>query len=217
MTRIRVAVADDHPVVLEGVKALLRSCNDVELVAEAYGGATALKLIAELLPDVAVIDVSMPDMNGVELAICLAENCPAVRVIALTVHESRAYLKPLIDAGARGYLLKRSAPDQLPRAIRAVAGGGFYLDPAIAEKAIVSTQSAHDGVPAGVEELSPRETAVLKLIAQGFSNKEIATKLRLSVKSVETYKTRGVEKKRLRTRAEIVRYAIREGWFAEGH
>jgi DNA-binding NarL/FixJ family response regulator len=213
MTRIRVAVADDHPVVLEGVKALLRSCPELELVGEANDGLAALSLICEARPDVAVIDISMPDMNGVELAHSLAERCPSVKVIALTVHESRAYLKPLIEAGARGYLLKRSAADQLPRAIRAVVEGGFYLDPAVAEKAVVAQGAAADGAAASIEDLSPREAAVLKLIAQGFSNKEIATKLRLSVKSVETYKTRGIEKKGIRTRAEIVRYAVQEGWF----
>lgn len=215
MKPIRVAVADDHPVVLEGVKALLRSCPEFELVAEANEGAAALRLICESRPDVAIIDVSMPGMSGVELARSLAHTCPTVKVIALTVHESSAYLKPLIEAGARGYVLKRSAADELPRAIRSVAEGGFYLDPAVAEKAVVAHPGEPDSTLSNAEALSRREAAVLRLIAHGYSNKEIATKLGLSVKSVETYKTRALEKKGIRTRAEIVRYAVQEGWFEE--
>lgn len=214
VTPIRVAVADDHPVVLEGVKALLSSCSEFELVAEANEGEAAFRLICASSPDVAIIDISMPGMNGVELARSLALACPAVKVIALTVHESSAYLKRLIEAGARGYVLKRSAADELPRAIRAVAEGGFYLDPAVAENA-VGPHRAADTARDDVDDLSRRETAVLRLIAHGYSNKEIATKLELSVKSVETYKTRALEKKRIRTRAEIVRYAVQEGWFDE--
>lgn len=212
---IRVAVADDHPVVLEGVKALLRACHEFELVAEANEGVAALRLISESRPDVAIVDISMPGMNGVELAQSLGRACPAVKVIALTVHESSAYLKPLLEAGVRGYVLKRSAAHELPQAIRSVAKGELYLDPTVAEKALMPHPDAADSIHDDAEALSGREAAVLRMIAHGYSNKEIATKLGLSVKSVETYKTRALEKKRIRTRAEIVRYAVQKGWFDE--
>jgi DNA-binding NarL/FixJ family response regulator len=147
-----------------------------------------------------------------ELARQVSRRCPEVKIIALTVHEDRAYVHPVLEAGARGYLLKRSAGDELLRAIRAVNQGGVYLDPAIAEKALVS---APELAPASQDEggeLSRREEDVLKLVAQGFSNKQIAGQLEVSVKSVETYKARASEKKALYSRADIVRYGIKRGW-----
>jgi DNA-binding NarL/FixJ family response regulator len=136
-----------------------------------------------------------------------------VKILALTVHEDRAYVQPLLQAGARGYLLKRSAAEDLVRAIRAVAAGGIYLDPAIADKAL--SDGARPTEPGGESvtgELSHREREVLQFTAQGFSNKEIAGKLDVSVKTVETYKARAAEKLGLRTRADIVRYGVRQGW-----
>ena len=211
MSRIRVALADDHPIVLAGIKSLLESAADIDLVAEAASGPAALDAICSNAPDVAVIDISLPGFNGIELAKRLAQQCPGTKVIALTVHEDRAYVQPLLQAGARGYLLKRSAGEELLRAIRAVAEGGLYLDPAIAAKALPGSGSA-EGVPAGAEDLSAREAEVLRLTAQGFSNKEIAGRLAVSVKTVETYKARGAEKLNLRTRAEIVRFGSMHGW-----
>ena len=123
MTRIRIALVDDHPVVLAGIRALLLDVPDVELVGEANTGAAGLKAICECSPDIAVIDLSLPDFSGMELARRLSKRCPAVKIIALTVHEDRAYVHPVLDAGARGYLLKRSAGDELLRAIRAVNQG----------------------------------------------------------------------------------------------
>ncbi len=202
MTRIRIALVDDHPVVLAGIRALLLGVPDIELVSEANTGAAGLKAICECSPDIAVIDLSLPDFSGMELARRLSKRCPGVKIIALTVHEDRAYVHPVLDAGARGYLLKRSAGDELLRAIRAVNQGILYLDPAIAKK-------ANDGA-----ELSRREEDVLKLVAQGFSNKQTAGQLEISVKSVETYKARASEKMGLRSRADIVRYGIKQGWLA---
>lgn len=216
MKGIRVVLADDHPVVLAGVKALLQDTSDITVIGEANTGNEALVIISELQPDVAVLDISMPDIGGLELARHLAQACPSVKVLALTVHEDRAYLQSLLKSGARGYLLKRSAADELPRALRAIANNGTYLDPAIADKAlsITSTKAGDDQHP--TEELSPRETEVLQFTAQGFSNKEIAGRLDVSVKTVETYKSRACEKLSLRTRAEIVRYGVAQGWLATG-
>jgi DNA-binding NarL/FixJ family response regulator len=173
-----------------------------------------LKAICECVPDIAVIDLSLPDISGMELARRVSRRCPEVKIIALTVHEDRAYVHPVLEAGARGYLLKRSAAEELLRAIRAVNQGAIYLDPAISEKASMSTpESALAGDSEGGE-LSRREEDVLKLVAQGFSNKQIAGELEVSVKSVETYKARASEKKGLHSRADIVRYGIKRGWLA---
>jgi DNA-binding NarL/FixJ family response regulator len=211
MSQVRVALVDDHPVVLAGIKALLQAAPEITLVGEATSGEAALRLIAEAAPDVAVIDVSLPDLNGLDLARRLAESCPGAKLLALTVHEDRAYVQPLLQAGARGYLLKRSAAEDLVRAIRAVAAGGVYLDPAVADKALPDL--GRDGAGAAdAEPLSQREQDVLRLTAQGFTNKEIAARLDVSVKTVETYKARGSEKLGLRTRAEIVRYGAAHGW-----
>jgi DNA-binding NarL/FixJ family response regulator len=212
MIRIRIALVDDHPVVLAGIRALLLGVPDVELVGEANTGAAGLKAICECSPDIAVIDLSLPDFSGMELARRLSKRCPEVKIIALTVHEDRAYVHPVLDAGARGYLLKRSAGEELLRAIRAVNRGILYLDPAIADKASarapeIALASKDDG-----GELSRREEDVLKLVSQGFSNKQIAGQLEISVKSVETYKARASEKKGLHSRADIVRHGIKHGW-----
>jgi DNA-binding NarL/FixJ family response regulator len=214
MTPIRVALVDDHPVVLAGIRALLQGAPEVELVGEANTGAAGLKAIRECSPDIAVIDLSLPDISGMELARSVSKQCPAVKIIALTVHEDRAYVHPVLEAGARGYLLKRSAGDELLRAIRAVNEGAIYLDPAIAEKAPANASELMGTDENDGGELSRREENVLQLVAQGFSNKQIAGQLDVSVKSVETYKARASEKKGLHSRADIVRYGIRRGWLA---
>ena len=213
MTRLRLALADDHPVVLAGVKSLLQATPEMDVVGEAVTGLAALDMIRTTNPDVAVIDISMPDLTGIELAKRLNHDCPAVRLLALTVHEDQAYLQQMLLAGARGYLLKRSAADELVRAVRAVAAGGLFLDPAIASKAFGPlAEPSLSTTPAG---LSPREEDVLRHTAQGLSNKEIAARLEISTKTVETYKARAVEKLGLRTRSDIVRYGASRGWLEE--
>lgn len=211
MTIIRIVLADDHPVVLAGVRTLLEATPDMSVVGEATTGYDALQMIGETQPDVAVIDISMPDMDGIELAKDVVRSFGRVRLLALTVHEDRAYVQRMLQAGARGYLLKRTAAEELIRAIRAINAGGVYLDPAIAEKAL--PDAAADGAARGEHtSLSPREEGVLRLTAQGFNNKEIARTLEVGIKSVETYKARALEKLSLRTRAEIVRYGLEQGW-----
>jgi DNA-binding NarL/FixJ family response regulator len=211
MTDIRVAVADDHPVVLAGIKALLQAAPEITLVGDATTGKTAIEMIQQTAPDIAVIDISLPDISGLEIARRITETCPAVKLLALTVHEDRAYVQLLLQAGARGYILKRSAAEDLVRAIRAVAAGGVYLDPEIADKAL--PEPARNGAASSEREtLSQRETEVLRLTAQGFSNKEMAARLDVSIKTVETYKARACEKLNLRTRVDIVRYGVIHGW-----
>jgi DNA-binding NarL/FixJ family response regulator len=213
---IRVFLADDHPVVLAGVKALVTAAEDLEVVGEAADGRTALRLATELKPDIAILDISMPGLNGVEIAEQLRVTCPQCKILALTVHEDRGYLRQLLDLGVAGYLLKRSAAEELVRAIRAVAAGGLYLDPAVAGKAMMGTPPRTAGSDIGeTVDLNEREVAVLRLTASGHSNKAMATELGLAVKTIETYKARAMGKLGFRTRVELVRYAVSKGWLTE--
>ncbi|ANW00920.1 response regulator transcription factor [Bradyrhizobium icense] len=211
MSSIRVMLADDHPVVLAGMKALLDAVGDITVVGEATTGPGALEVFREADPDIAVLDISLPEINGLKLAEIAAIDFPKIKVLALTVHEDRAYVQPMMRAGARGYLLKRSAAEELVRAIRAIASGGLYLDPTIAEMVVPQPPDQATGRPQ-LAELSQRETEVLQMISRGLSNKEISGRLDVSVKTVETHKARALEKLGLRTRAEIVRYGVAHRW-----
>ena len=215
MTNIRVAVADDHPIVLAGLGMLIRAEADLEIVGEATSGPDALQLFRDAKPDIAVIDISLPEMNGIVLARQLAEDRPSMGIIVLTQHEERAYLSQALSAGARGYVLKKSAAQCLVNAIRGVLVGGLYVDPAMAAHMFLASArpmgSKATGKPAT---LAPRETEVLKLLAAGLTAKAIAAQLDLSLSSIETYKTRATEKLGIKTRAEIVRYAAAQGWLA---
>jgi DNA-binding NarL/FixJ family response regulator len=209
MSNIRVVLVDDHPIVLAGLTALIRSAPEMELVGEATSGMAAIALIRRTKPDVAVVDISIPEMTGLEVARQVVIEQPAIKVLILTLHDESVYVQQALEAGVHGYLVKRSAADELIRAIRAIAAEGVYLDSAIAGKALKRTTacavSAH-------RTLSDRETEVIKLVALGFSNKQIAGRLALSIKTAETYKSRAAEKLGLRTRADIVRYGILRGW-----
>lgn len=207
MTTLRVMLADDHAVVRAGLKALLDAQPDVSVVGEAADGPAAVALACQVNPDVAVVDVSMPGMNGAEVTERITRDCPRVRVVALTAHEDGGYVRRLLDAGAAGYVLKRSPADEL---VRAVAAGEAYLDPGVAGGVVERLRDTPP--PAATAGLSERETEVVRMIAHGYSNKEIAAKLGLSVKTVETYKTRSLEKLGLRSRVDIVRYAAARGW-----
>ena len=213
---VRVLMVDDHPVVLAGLKALVGAEPDLIVVGEARDGRTALRMAIQLAPDVVVLDISLPEMNGIELAAALRNERPDCRILVLTVHEERAYLRQLLDLGVGGYLLKRSAADELPRAIHAVAAGGMYLDPAIAGKAVSGLASGASRPGAGATaELSEREADVLRLVACGHSNKAISARLSISVKTVETYKARAMEKLGFHSRVDVVRYAADQGWLRE--
>ena len=214
--KLRVFLADDHPVVLAGIRALVAGDAALEIVGEARDGRTALRLALELRPDVAVLDLSMPGLNGVDVARQLRAECPQCRVLALTVHEDGAYLRQLLEIGAVGYVLKRSAAEELLRAIHAVAAGGIYLDPAIAARVIgTGAHKPAETATPGTAELSEREIEVLRLTASGHSNKTIASRLRIGVKTVDTYKARAMAKLGFRSRVEVVRYALSKGWLAD--
>lgn len=208
----RIVLADDHPVVLNGLRNLIQAEDDLDLVGEASTGLSALKVIREQRPDVAVVDISMPELNGIMLSRRIAEEMPSIRLLVLTLHEDRAYLTQALEAGVLGYVLKRSAAENLVQAIRAVVIGALYVDPAIAEPSPKRAGRPKEG---GASGLTDREAEVLKLVALGFTNKEIARQLVIGVKSVETYKARGGEKLGLKTRAALVRYASAQGWLAD--
>jgi DNA-binding NarL/FixJ family response regulator len=209
---IRVFVADDHPIVLAGAKALINATSDMAVVGEASDGRSALSQATALKPDVMILDLSMPGLEGARVAELLREASPATKILVHTVHEEKGYLRRLLELGVAGYLLKRSASEEIVRAIRAVASGGFYLDPSIAGK-VVGRPSAKNapGFGAAVE-LSEREIEVLKLTAAGYSHKAIAAELSVSIKTVETYKARGIDKLGFRSRVDLVRYAASKGW-----
>jgi DNA-binding NarL/FixJ family response regulator len=213
---LRILMADDHPIVLAGLKALVEADPGLQIVGEARDGRTAQRLAASLRPDVIVLDISMPEMNGIEVARALLAAQPECRILILTVNEDRATLRQLLDLGVAGYLVKRSAADELPRAIHAVAAGGTYLDPAIAGKVIGNSgQGTVRPVGGPTVELSERETDVLRLIANGHSNKDISARLAISVKTIETYKARAMEKLGFKTRVDVVRHAASKGWLPD--
>lgn len=213
---LRILMADDHPIVLAGLKALVQAAQGLEVVGEARDGRSALRLASSLRPDVVVLDLSLPEMNGAEVVRALLAEQPDCRILVLTVHEDRATIRQLLDLGVAGYLVKRSAADDLIRAIHSVAAGGTYLDPAIAGKLVGGGQSgARGGHDENAIELSERETDVLRLIANGHSNKEISARLAISVKTIETYKARAMEKLGFKTRVDVVRYAAGKGWLPE--
>jgi DNA-binding NarL/FixJ family response regulator len=214
---VRVFLADDHPVVLDGMKALVLADAGLELVGEAGDGRTALRRALDLQPDVAILDLSMPGLNGIEVGRALMAECPHCRVLVLTVHEDGAYMRQALEVGIAGYVLKRSATGELSRAIHVVAAGGVYLDPAIAGLALgPGAQTQQPEAEAGaVVDLSAREIEVLRLTAAGHSNKTIAAKLRIGVKTVDTYKARAMTKLGFQSRVEVIRYASSKGWLGE--
>jgi DNA-binding NarL/FixJ family response regulator len=213
--KLRVFLADDHAVVREGVKSLINRHPGMEVVGEADDGRSACAKASELRPDVVVMDVSMPELSGVQATRELHRLCPDVKVLALTVHEERSYLRELIEAGASGYILKRSAAEDLVHAVQVVARGDIYLDPGVAGVVLGKLARTHPKDQGVTTELSDREAEVLQLIAQGYSNKEIAARLELSVKTVETYKARSMDKLGLTGRADIVRFALHKGWLQD--
>jgi two-component system response regulator NreC len=216
MPKLRIFLADDHAVVREGLKTLVNSQDDMEVVGEADDGVGVWELARDCAADVVIIDISMPQLNGAQATVQIKQQCPAIKVLALSVHEDTSYLRKLLEAGASGYVLKRSAPDALIQAVRMVASGSVYLDPLLSGKVVgtlVGKAASIGEAPAA--ELSERETDVIRQIAQGYSNKEIAAQLNLSIKTVETYKARAMEKLGIESRVAIVRYALQRGWLQE--
>ncbi len=210
---VRVLLADDHPMLRVGIRSLLDTEPGITCVGEASDGAQALRMALEAGPDIVILDMSMPLLDGVGVARRLRDAGSLCKVIAMTAHEETVWLDHLLELGMSGYVLKRSAADDLLRAIRAVASGGIWFDPAIAGLVVSAVerraqrQRSADGTG-----LSDRESEVLRLTTIGHANKSIAAELRVGVRSVETYKSRAMVKLGLSNRAELITYATARGW-----
>jgi two-component system response regulator NreC len=211
--KLRILLADDHRILRDGLRLLIDSQPNMQVVGEAANGREALLKTRELHPDVVVMDLSMPELNGLEATAQLKAENPSLKVVALTAHEDEAYLTRICKAGAVGFVLKRSAGEELIRAIEDVAKGGVHFEASLAGKALArQMNNPTTRGEAHTTELSDREKEVLVRLAWGLSNKEVADELGLSVKTVETYKVRIAEKLDLRSRTQIVQYALRQGW-----
>lgn len=213
MTKLKVFIADDHAMVREGIKLLIAAQPDMEVVGEAGDGESAAREVRRLLPDVVLMDVSMPILGGAGATERILTSCPQTHVLALSAHDDEAHIRQLLNSGARGYVLKKAIAEELTGAIRAVSRGGVHIDPTIASGIVQGY--LNPALATESEALSVREQEVLVHIAWGHTNREVADKLHLSVKTVEGYKTRLMEKLGLRSRSDIVRYALRRGWLQE--
>ena len=213
---LRVLLADDHIVVRQGLKRLIEEQPDIVVVGEAGDGAETIQQVQHLKPDVVVMDISMPGMNGLVATKKLKELRPDIVVVTLTRHADDAYLQELLRAGASGYVLKQSAPNELIQAIRATAAGGHYLDSTLTARVTAGFIGREGrGLTKPGAAPSERESEVLRLIASGYSNKEIASQLELSVKTVEAHKANAMRKLGLSGRIDIVNYAILQGWLKD--
>lgn len=213
ITPLRVLLADDHVTVRHGLKLLIDGQADMTVVAEASDGAAAVQQALELKPDIIVMDVSMPGMNGLVATQTLRKVLPSIAIVTLTRHADDAYLQELLRAGASAYVLKQSPPTELLQAIRATGAGGQYVDSSLTARVTAGFLGREGrGAGRGAATITERETEVLRLIASGYSNKEIAQQLDLSVKTVEAHKANAMRKLDLTSRIDIVRYAILQGW-----
>jgi len=206
--KIHILLADDHAVVRQGFKMILAAQPDMEIVGEAGNGREALDLAGQLQPDVVVMDVAMPELNGIEATRRLADVSPRSRVLALSMHKDSVYVREILRAGARGYLLKDSIASDLLAAVRAIARGEGYLSPGVSD-AVLNDYRKHVTDP--IDLLTSREREVLQMIAEGKTNKEIATVLNLSVYTVDAHRGRIMEKLNLHSVTDLVRFAVRAG------
>jgi two-component system response regulator NreC len=209
----RAIIADDHRIMREGLRSLLERSGDFECIAEADDGYQAVMLATELRPDIVIMDIAMPNLNGIEATRQIKSELPEVEVVVLSMHATRNYVLQVLQAGASAYLLKDSAFEELSTALLAISRGGMYLSPAITKTAALANLKggASGGIAGQVEHLTKRELQVLQLIAEGKSTKDIAARLELSVKTVETHRKQIMDKLEIRSIAGLTKYCIREG------
>jgi len=214
MEKIRAILADDHALVRAGLRELLQAMNSVAVVGEAGNGMEAIEKVKELQPDILIIDIQMPLMGGIEAIREIKKCSPETQVLVLSMHNKEEYIKQTLKNGASGYLLKQSASDDLKNAIAAITNGDIYLSPSIS-KSIIAAWLRESEIKTSTKptdgELTDREKGVLKLLAEGYSNKRIAELLHISVKTVETHRHRIMDKLKLQSFADLVKYAIKEG------
>ncbi|MEW6586546.1 MAG: response regulator transcription factor [Nitrospirota bacterium] len=209
---IRILLADDHKIIREGLKALIDRQSDMNVIGEAEDGRTTVRLAGELCPDIVIMDISMPDMNGIEATRQIVGHGPGVRIVALSVHSDKRFVAEMLNAGAAGYLLKDCAFEELVNAIHSVASNRSYLSPSITDLMLRDYRHILSKETLSVFSLlTAREREVLQLIAEGKSTKEIAHDLNVSVKTVETYRQQIMEKLDLHSIADLTKYAVKEG------
>ncbi|HQR16004.1 MAG TPA: response regulator transcription factor [Nitrospira sp.] len=211
MTTIRVLLADDHRLMRAGLRALLKSLELVQVVAEAGNGHEAIQLAEQHQPDIVIMDIGMPELNGLEATARIVKLAPAPRIIVLSMHANEEYVRRALQAGAAGYLLKGAEPAELELAIRAVMRGETYLTPAVSKQVVQNYLHPREMKTNPIQELTPRQREVLQLVAEGHSTKDIAQKLNLSVKTVDTHRTELMQRLDIHDIAGLVRYAIRIG------
>lgn len=209
--KIKLLLVDDHPIVLDGIKSHLCAQPDFEVVGDAANGQEALRKAKLTLPDVILMDISMPHMNGLEAMTSLRKQVPNAKILVLTMHDSREYIAQVVRSGARGYLLKDSAPAELVGAIKAVHGGEVYFSPSVSK--VLIEEMADGRKPSGPEQqpLTDREREVLSLISEGLLNKQIADRLGIGVRTIETHRERIMRKLDIHTVAGLTKYAIARG------
>lgn len=211
MRPLRVLLAEDHTLVRAGIRALLESLEGIEVVAEAADGREALRLAQAHHPDILLMDITMKELNGLEAAARLTKERPATRVIILSMHADQAYVHQALQAGAAGYLLKGSDLAELELALKAVARGDTYLSPAVSKNFVGDLLNGRKPAANPLDELTPRQREILQLVAEGRTTKEIASRLNLSVKTVETHRTQLMERLDIHDVAGLVKFAIRVG------
>jgi len=212
--KIRVMIVDDHAILRAGLRMLVNAQADMEVVSEAPDGEKAVQEVRESKPDVTLLDLTMPRVSGMKALQEIARNCRETRVLVLTMHDDPAYLRSALAAGASGYLLKRAVDSELIAAIRAVHRGGIFVDPRLASilvQDVLAKKRTRAGPTQPVNILSDRELQVLKLVARGYSSAQIAKQIAVGVKTVETYRSRFAEKLGLRTRSDVIRFAVQMG------
>ena len=211
--KVRIILADDHNIVREGLRSLIEKELGMEVVGEADNGRTTVKLAMDLKPDMIIMDVSMPDLNGIEATRQITHELPDIKVLALSMHSDKRFVAGILKAGASGYLLKDCAFEEMAGAIRAVADGGTYLSPGVAGAVIQDyvRRLSDSDTPMVTSTLTPREREVLQLLAEGNSTKEVAARLNVSIKTVETHRRQLMDKLDIHSIAALTKYAIREG------
>ncbi|MFM7318649.1 MAG: response regulator [bacterium] len=218
MDNLKVMVVDDHPIVCAGLSSVINAQPDMKVVAECNNGKQAIDGTTKSEPDVVVLDVAMPELNGVETMRILKKNKPGMKLLAISFHETQGYVKAIMDAGASGYVLKKAPVSEILHAIRCVGDGQMYLDPSLISSVIGGIlRRPKNQILSQTKDLSERETEVLRQLASGYGMKEVANNMKLSIKTVDTYKRRSFEKLGLRSRVELLKFALINGWFYEEH
>ncbi len=217
MNEIRVLLAEDHTLVRAGIHALIDSFDDITVVAEASDGREATKRARNARPDVVLMDIAMPGLNGLEATSRIVRSCPTTRVLVLTMHSNEEYVVQALRAGASGYLVKEAATGELHHAISSVARGETYLSPSISRLAVERLLDNDHAMSSSLDQLTPRQREILQLVAEGMSTREIADLLKVSIKTVESHRSQLMERLGIRDVPGLVRLAIREGLISSDH